>query len=123
MKKKILPYLVIIVISVIAGILINTKQSLNNVSACVRAPGCVEQDKQPIGKLTTNNYGFPATYKQVITFEPANSNEKASNYAGYASASAETKSTSVLHIVINVLFWAAVLFAGYSLAKRLKTRA
>ena len=120
--KKFLPYLVIIIISVIAGTLINTKESLSNVSACVRAPGCIDRDKQPLGKLTTNSYGFPATYKQVITFEPVNSNEKASNYAGYASATAETKSTSILGIVINVLFWAVFLFTGYSLATKLKAR-
>lgn len=122
MRKRILPYIVIVVISILAGTLISTWDSLSNVSACVHAPGCIEQDKQPLGTLTTRNYGFPSTYKQDITFEPINSNEKASNYAGYALVTTNTKTTSVINIIVNIIFWAAFLYASYHLAMKLKRR-
>ncbi len=122
MKQKILPYVIILVVAILAGTIVNTWSSLSNVSACVQAPGCVDQGKQPLGKLTTHNYGYPSTYKQVVTFKPVNSNEKASNYAGYTSATAETKSTSTVNIIANIIFWLALLCACYSLAVRLKTR-
>lgn len=122
MKKKILPYLIILLVAILAATAVSTWSSLSNVSACVQAPGCVDQDKQPLGKLATHNYGFPATYKQVVTFSPVNSNEKANTYAGYAPATAETKSTSPVDIIANIIFWFALLYTCYLLAIRSKAR-
>jgi hypothetical protein len=121
MRRRILPYIIIVIISILAGTLISTWDSSRNVSACVHAPGCIEQSKQPLGTLTTRNYGFPSVYRQYVTFEPINNNEKASNYAGYTSATTNTKSTSVVNIIVNIIFWAALLYASYHLAMKLKS--
>jgi hypothetical protein len=68
--------------------------------------------------MTTRNYGFPAVYKQTVTFKPANSDQRTRNYAGYASASAVTKASSWPIILVNVVFWFALLFSLYTLLKK-----
>jgi hypothetical protein len=122
MKKKVLPYIVILAVAIVASTLITTWSSISNISSCVHAPGCIDQNKQPHGELITRNYGFPSTYKQTVTFNPINNDEKASNYAGYTTASTETKSTSAINIVINIIFWLALLHTCYSFASRQKAR-
>jgi hypothetical protein len=107
MKRNIL---ISLVIAILASIFVNTWGSISNVSACVQAPGCLQQQDQPIGKLTTKHYGFPAPYKTTVTFEPNNSNEKASNYAGYASASTTTQPVNYVLIIIDIVFWFALLY-------------
>lgn len=107
-----------LVVALLASYFINTWSSISNVSACIQAPGCIDKNNQPKGKLTVNNYGFPATYKQTVTFSPVNNNEKSSNYAGYSSASSDIKSTNLLDIIIDVIFWMGLLYSGYSIASR-----
>ena len=114
MKKKSL-YLTMFVVALLASCFIITTSKLTNVSACVQAPGCIEQNHQPKGVLSVNNYGFPVTYKQTVTFSPVNSNEKASNYAGFASASTDTKTTNVLDIIINITFWLGLIYSVNSI--------
>jgi len=118
-KKNILIYIIFLAVSVVGGALFVTRDSLQNVNACVQAPGCIDQNKQPLGKQTVKSYGFPATYRQVVVFEPTNNKQSDSNYAGYASASAEIKAVKPL-IVVNIIFWFALLYAGYSLAIKFK---
>lgn len=118
MKNRLFPHLIMLVIAVLAGTLFVTWNSLSNVSACVQAPGCTNRDLQPLGTMTTRNYGFPAVYKQTVTFKPANNDQRTRNYAGYASASAVTKAMSWPIVLVNVIFWFALLFSLYTLLRR-----
>lgn len=119
MKKKFLTYLSFIGIAILASTLFITWSSLSDVSACVQSPGCIDQNNQPTGKLTTRNYGFPSTYKQVVSFAPNNNDSSMADYAGYTEAKAVTKSTSIINIFINIIFWFGLLYAIYSLFTRL----
>lgn len=115
MKNKLALYSIFAVISILLSTLIITSNSLSNVTACVKSPGCINLDKQPRGKLTIRYYGFPSTYKQTATFYPQNGDERRANYAGYAETRSITKAMSIPNIVINIVFWFALLHTLYSL--------
>lgn len=119
MRNRLLPYLVILIAAVAASTFIVTRSSLTNVSACVQAPGCVDREAQPLGTLTTRNYGFPTAYKQTLTFAPINNDPHLRNYVGYTSTSAVTKAFSWPYLVTNVVFWYALLLSLYALLRKL----
>lgn len=53
------------------------------------------------GSYTVKRYGFPATYREVQSFSPA-------DYS-YAAVSFEQQGTSVVYVVVNIVFWLGLL--------------
>ena len=109
MRKFAIIYIIPLLLAVIFSTFIVTSTTTTNVSACVQSPGCVSLQNQPYGKITVDRYGFPVTYRETVTFQPNNSNQKAANYAGYSSASTTTMQASYIDIAISVLFWLSLL--------------
>lgn len=97
-------------VSALAAFGINTWTIQSNVTACVHAPGCVLQDKQPVGTETNYKYGFPATYRSSVTFKPNNSDQSSKTYAGYAEATAVTQPTNILLGLMNIIFWFPLMY-------------
>lgn len=112
-KNKRVAYTVLAVTALLLAIVPVTWQTQNHVSACAQAPGCVFQNQQPVGTLTTRNYGFPATYRQVVSFNPDNNDERSANYAGFAKASIETRGSNTFLAAVNMLFWFTLLYVLY----------
>ena len=101
--------LISLIISVAAGLGITTWSTQENVSACIHAPGCVEQESQPKGKITTVKNGFPSPYRTTVKFEPENNNPNSPDYAGYAEAKATTQNLSPLLALSNILICFAII--------------
>ncbi len=112
--------LIVIGSSLVLSLCIIRWHSIGNISFCIHSAGCQFED--PKGTVTIRTYGFPLTYKQVSTFRPTNHDEKAANYAGYAEASIENQSFSILSVVGSAIFWFGLLHLGSrSIKPRQKT--
>ena len=107
-------YLVVLLVALVPSIGCIRIHSMSNVSFCLYSAGCIEQN--PVGKITTYQYGYPLTYRTTSTFEPLNNNEKVTNYAGYASTSVELQGFSIANIIINIIFWFGLLGLAADLA-------
>ena len=74
---------------------------VSNVPPCISSPGC---NSSEIGKLTFRRQGYPLIYREVVTFEP-----NSDSPIKYAISTAEPEGFSTVHIIINIIFWYAVL--------------
>lgn len=108
MRQSLKSHLIILVIAVIASLAVVRTNSMNNVPYCIQSPGCTF-NTQPKGKLTEKRYGFPATYRETVVFRPNNSDQRQPDYAGYASASTEREGFSLPYVLVNIVFWSALL--------------
>ncbi|HUP26613.1 MAG TPA: hypothetical protein VM124_03155 [Candidatus Limnocylindrales bacterium] len=114
-------YLIILAIAFMPSILAFRIHSVDNVPFCIHAAGC-SFNLEPKGKVTERHYGYPLSYKATSTFTLKNNNQSMPNYAGYAEATAEQQALSIVNIVLNVIFWFALLKALAALlpARKLK---
>jgi len=85
-----------------------------NVPFCVQSPGC-SFSYEPKGRLRERQQGFPLSYRVVSTFIPAHNKSDDPKYAGYASAQSERQGFSLPYVLMNVLFWTALLKLAYDL--------
>jgi hypothetical protein len=100
-------YLIMAAISLALSLGIIRWHSVANISFCQFTAGCRYQD--PKGTITTKIYGYPLAYKQTTSFRPLHNDEKKPDYEGYTETSIETLSFSVPSVLINSLFWFALL--------------
>lgn len=98
-----------LVLAIILSTAIVRTHSVSNVTACTQSPACTYPNSMPTGTLTTSQYGYPLHYREVVSFVPVNNNEHAPHYAGFASSSVETQGISKVDIVVNIIFWFALL--------------
>jgi hypothetical protein len=100
--------LLLLVVAIILSLVVIRSNSRSDVPWCIDSPACTFEEK-PVGKATVRQYGYPLTYRQVQSFEPVNNNADSPDYAGYAEVTTETQRMSTTNIVINVVFWFALL--------------
>ncbi len=118
MNKLLKTNLIILLIAIVPSVGFVRWNTMNNVPFCVQSAGC-SFDIKPKGAVTERFYGFPATYRMTSVFKPVNNNQNDPNYAGYTSASSEQRGFSKLYILVNIVFWVAVLqFLAKWLPKR-----
>jgi hypothetical protein len=103
--------LISLAVAVVLSLSVSTWGTLENVTACVQAPGCKQIEQQPLGKLTTHHYGFPAPYKSTVTFVPTKNDPSKPHYAGYTSAKSVTQPFNIVMVLIDVVFWTALLYS------------
>lgn len=101
-------YLIVVILSVVLSLAIIRWHVQDGVPFCVNSAGCSARETLR-GKVTTTTYGFPATYRQVEKFNPANTNPSSGGYPGYAEAKYDTQGFSVFKVVTNIVFWFALL--------------
>ena len=106
MKRKMIMYLVLPIVSLILGVSYAHTQSIANQPPCAVIGACPNETIR--GSLSVKRYGIPATYREVTNFRPSNSQS-------YASVSSETRKTNYLLIAANVFFWYALI--GLTLTK------
>jgi hypothetical protein len=99
---------VVLGLALLLSLAVIRSHSISNVPFCHYAAGC-RPDAQPRGKIATRTYGYPLAYRQVQIFNPANSNEKSRDYAGYAETRVESQAFSLPSVIVNVIFWFALL--------------
>ncbi len=120
-RSLIKKYLIILVIAIIPSVLAIRMHSVDNVPFCIDAAGC-GSNLEPKGKVTDRQYGYPLSYKRSSTFIPKNNKQNAPNYAGYAEATTDQQSISIVNMVINVIFWFALLRTLAELLPAKKTK-
>lgn len=101
-------YLILIAVAVMLSLVTIRWHSQDGVPFCVNSAGCQARETLR-GKVTTTTYGYPAPYRQVVKFNPANTNEASGGYAGYKEARIETQKFSIINLAANILFWFALL--------------
>lgn len=101
-------YLAIAALSVVLSLAIVRWHTQDSVPFCVNAAGC-RANETLRGNVTTTTYGFPATYRQVEKFNPANTNPASGGYPGYKEAKAELQGFSLFYVITNFVFWFALL--------------
>lgn len=119
LSNKFVRVLAAIAIAGLIGVLIQTWKTVDNVPFCVNSAGC-NFSIQPKGQITDRNYGYPLSYKQTSTFTPEHNDQNDAKYAGYAEATTERQPFSWYNILINTVFWAALLFSITRLISDLK---
>lgn len=85
-----------------------------NVPFCIYTAGCRGDEtiggKKIIGDVKVTDYGYPLAYRHVEQFKYANPpNPNQDNETGYTHTQLASPSFSVPSIIINVVFWFALL--------------
>lgn len=109
----------IVIIALLIGVLAQTWKTVNNVPFCVDSAGC-NFSYEPKGEITDHHYGYPLSYKQTSTFVPEHNNQNDAKYAGYAEATTERQKFNGYNILINTIFWSAILFCVARLISSLR---
>ncbi len=99
---------ILIIVSLALSVGINLWHVRDNVPFCLDSPAC-NLNMEPKGTITKHYYGYPVNYKAKEIFEPINKDEKKPNYAGFASAETDLQRFNLVNIIINVVFWFALL--------------
>lgn len=99
---------ILLAVSLVLSLGIVRWNTIDNVPFCHYSAGC-QPDVEPQGKITVRNYGYPLEYRQVQIFEPANDNENSPDYAGYAETRVENLQFSLPSLLMNIVFWFALL--------------
>lgn len=110
LSNKYLRPLAIIVVACLISVLSYTWKTVDNVPFCVNAAGC-NFSIEPKGQITDRQYGYPLSYKKTSTFIPEHNDQNDAKYTGYAEATTEQQKLNVLNIIINTIFWSALLFS------------
>lgn len=106
--NKVSKPLVIVALASLISILSHSFATTSNVPFCIQAAGC-NFSIEPKGQITEQQYGYPLSYKKTSTFTPEHNNQNDPKYAGYAEATTVQQELNVLNILINVVFWSALL--------------
>lgn len=106
--------LLLILSAVLISLLTYSTQTISNVPFCIHAAGC-NAGMEPKGTITDRQYGFPASYKRTSTFVPVHNNQSDPKYPGFAESTAEQQPLSIVNIVINSIFWSALLLGLWRL--------
>ena len=111
MKKltKISIFSIVVAIALSVGIVRSTSQT--GMPPCWRAPACEYGSEK--GELVTIKQGYPLTYREKQIYKP----EKPIHYA---TAGAEQEGMSIPHILINIIFWYALLELIYGIMRDAK---
>lgn len=64
---------------------------------------------KPYAQVIVRSFGFPVTYRETSVFKPNNSDQNKPNYAGFSSAQSERRGMSKAYILVNIVFWFALL--------------
>lgn len=118
-SNKFLRSLAIIVIAGLIGVLSYSQTTVNNVPYCVNSAGC-DFSIEPKGQITDRQHGYPLSYKQTSTFLPEHNDQNDAKYAGYAEATTERQPFNGSNILINTVFWSALLFTIFRLISDIK---
>lgn len=114
LSNKYLRSLAIITIACLISVLSYNWTTTNNVPFCVNSAGC-NFSIEPKGQITDRQFGYPLSYKQTSTFTPEHSDQNDVKYAGYAEATTERQPLNGYNILINTIFWSALLFTVFRL--------
>jgi len=111
--------LLLIISAALLSVLTYSTQTIRNVPFCIHAAGC-NAGMEPKGAITDRQYGFPVSYKRTSTFVPIHYSQNDPKYPGFAESTAEQQPLSVINIMINILFWSALLFGLWRLFAKKK---
>jgi hypothetical protein len=101
-KFHIISRLAILVLAIAFSLLIIRRDGVRNASPCALTPGCVTENTRLSGTITTTSYGFPVAYRTSQAFRPTQG-------ADYKEISITQKAVNIPVILIDVLFWFALL--------------
>lgn len=107
-KSAIKKYALLLGLAAVLSLAIIRTHSQDNVPFCINAAGCTF-DNQPKGQVIVRSFGFPVTYRETSVFKPNNGDQNKPNYAGFSSAQSERRGISKAYILVNIVFWFALL--------------
>jgi hypothetical protein len=90
-----------LIIAIILGAFITRTETRYNTMPCALTAGC-GYSNQELGNLSTRKQGFPLAYKELVTFQPTQNNR-------YAETSMQLEQDSGPTIIVNTIFWFALL--------------
>ncbi len=108
MNKLFKTNLIILLIAIVPSLAVVRWNTISNVPFCIHSAGC-SFNIMPKGTITERQYGFPVTYRATSIFRPENNNQNDPNYAGYAEAQAERQALILAYVLVNIMFWFALL--------------
>lgn len=114
--------LLLIISAALLSLVSYSTQAISNVPFCIHAAGC-HAGTEPKGAITDRQYGFPASYKRTSTFVPIHNNQSDPKYPGFAESTAEQQPFSIVSVIVNIIFWSALLFGLWRVLPRKKNGA
>lgn len=105
---------VLLIVSILLSVGIVRWQENKNVPFCINTAGCRGAEtidgKKIIGDVKVTNFGFPLEYRHVERFRTQNPpNPRDTDQSGYSETELASPSFSLPSIIINVIFWFALL--------------
>lgn len=101
-------HLIVLAIALLLSIAPMSWKTLENVPFCIKSAGC-NGSMEPKGTVAEYKYGYPLSYRETSTFTPINNDQSSPKYVGYAEATTIRQNFDLLSIVINTIFWYALI--------------
>ena len=117
LSKKLLPYVLLALLTIGLSFAIVRRHEMTNISPCVINFACDEALDRQRGDYRKVQYGFPLTYRATESFT-----RKPNGETTYGAVVREFQPFNPVFAGLNLLFWGSLLFYIWHLISRIRSK-